>query len=208
MKPSTLSPELIPRSRRRYYLLGLLALAVGLAVALYARHVFQTVPPAVAVTDTAGVAQFNFRVTGIPVPGVVPGLRAKVLLDPQALAGAHGTVTVDLSRLSTGLALRDEHARGYLGVVAHPTATFTLDRLDGLTAIAPGERKSGVARGTLLLNGRPHALQAPIDLDFTRPAALEVAAHFNVAFKDYAIDIPGADPATDVTAKFRLPVAP
>lgn len=209
LQTSATPPAVTPRSRRPLFLLlGALLLAGLLAAGVYAWRVFHTTPPAVAVTDAAGVAQFNFRVTGIPVPGVVSGVRAKVLLDPQALAGAHGTVTVDLAKLSTGLALRDEHARNYLGVAAHPVATFTLTGLDGLSTIAPGERKSGFARGTLLLNGRPHVLKAPIDLDFSRPAALEVATHFNVAFADYAIDIPGADPATDVTAKFRLPVAP
>ena len=182
-------------------------IVVGLLVGgIYAYRVFSAKPKTVAVTMAAGVAEFNFRVTAIPVPGMVPGLRASVQLDPNALGQTHGIITADLNKLDTGLALRDQHAKDYLGVAAHPTAVFQLDKLEGLTRIAAGEHQQGVAVGTLTLNGTKHAVRAPVELDYTKAGAVHVTAHFDVAFQDYAISIPGADPKTDVTAKFQLPV--
>lgn len=193
------------RSRRRYYLI-LVGLALATLLILYGLRVFTSMPAPVAVTATSGVAQFNFRVTGIPVPGVVPGLQAKVQLDPEHMATTHGTITADLAKLNTGLALRDEHARNYLGVAAHPTATFALSKLEGLDRIAPGEHKAGYAVGTLSVNGAMRPVKAPIEFDFTNVQVLAVSTHFNLAFQDYNIDIPGADPQTDISAKFQLPV--
>jgi polyisoprenoid-binding protein YceI len=189
-------------------MLGLLIVVVALAGGIFAYRVFNTAPTPVAVTETSGVAQFNFRVTGIPVPGVVPGLQATVQLNPNTLAATTGIVRADLTKLNTGLALRDEHAKDYLGVAAHSTATFAIEKLEGLTTIAPGERKSGSVHGKLSLNGTQKQIKAPIDLDYTKKEGIAVSAHFNVAFKDYAISIPGADENTDITATFLLPTKP
>ena len=196
------------RLRRLLPIIGVLAVAGLLAGGIYAYRVFSAKPKAVAVTTAAGVAEFNFRVTAIPVPGMVPGLRASVQLDPNALGQTHGVVTADLTKLNTGLALRDQHAKEYLGVATHPTAKFQLDKLEGLTRIASGEHQKGFAVGTLTLNGTKHAVRAPIELDYTKAGAVDVTAHFDVTFQDYAISIPGADPKTDVSAKFQLPVTP
>lgn len=87
-------------------------IVVGLLVGgIYAYRVFFAKPKAVAVTLAAGVAEFNFRVTAIPVPGMVPGLQASVQLDLNVLGQTHGTITADLGKLDTGLALRDQHAK-------------------------------------------------------------------------------------------------
>jgi polyisoprenoid-binding protein YceI len=182
--------------------LGLAALGSG------AVYVLSTQPRPVAVSDGSGVAQFNFRVTGIPVPGVVPGVKVQASWIPRALATATATVKVNLAALDTGIALRDTHAKEFLGVHAHPQATFTLKSLGGLNSLKAGQSAAIVARGVLNLNGVDHTVSAPTSLALDAAGRqLNVTTHFDVAFADYNISIPGADPKTDVTVKFRLPTS-
>ncbi len=196
-------------SRRRLWIVAGVVVALGAAaLGAGAVYVFSTQPVQVAVTDTAGVANFNFRVTGIPVPGVVSGVQVKAAWNPNALEGSKATVTVPLEKLNTGIALRDEHAKNYLGVKAHPQATFKLDSLEGFSKLSAGQSVQGKAKGIFNLNGVDHALTAPTTLTLDAAGKkLEVTTKFDVAFSDYKISIPGADPKTDVTVKFRLPTS-
>jgi len=195
--------------RRRLWIVAGTVVALGAAVlGAGAVYVFSTQPPQVAVTDNSGVANFNFRVTGIPVPGVVSGIKVQAAWNPNALEGSKASVTVPLEKLNTGIALRDEHAKNYLGVAKHPLATFKLDTLEGFGKLSAGQRAEGFAKGIFNLNGVDHALTAPTTLSLDAAGKkLEVTTHFDVAFADYQISIPGADPKTDVTVKFRLPTS-
>ena len=196
-------------NRRRLWIIASTVMALG-AVALSAGavYVFSTQPQQVAVTDTSGVAHFNFRVTGIPVPGVVSGVKVQATWNPNALEHAKASVTVPLKKLSTGIQLRDEHAKNYLGVGQHPVATFKLDTLEGFGKLSAGQRAKGRAKGIFNLNGVDHPLNAPTTLALDAAGQkLEVTTHFDVAFSDYHISIPGADPKTDVTVQFRLPTS-
>jgi len=199
------------RPRRAPWMIaGAALLALGTAVlGAGAVHVYTTRPPQVAVQEGAGVANFNFRVTGIPVPGVVPGVRVQARWRPAALSSTTATVTLNLKALDTGIALRDEHARTFLGVPAHPTATFRLGALEGAARVAPGQVAHVTARGVLTLNGVSRDVRAPTTLTLNSAGTtLDVKAEFGVTFADHGISIPGADPTTDVQVRFRLPVTP
>lgn len=195
----------IRRPRRAALLVGvaLTALALGAAGNLY----LGAGPKPITVTDAQGAATFNFRVTGIPVPGQVGGVKPNLTFDARHLAGTRGTVTVDLNTLNTGIALRDEHAKNFLGVKAHPQTVFVLNRLSGVSALRPGETRQATVSGTLDLNGVTVPLSAPATLAYLADgSAISVKTTFNVSFKDHHIAIPGADPQTDVNVAFRLPV--
>jgi len=206
-----IAPPVVPAKPRRPRLLriGSTLLALGVAVlGAGAVYVFSTQPPQIAVSDDTGVANFNFRVTGIPVPGVVPSVHVKAHWSPASLGTATATINVDLKKLSTGIALRDQHAKEFLGVGQHPTATFKLQSLSGVKNLQPGEHTQAIANGVINLNGLDHPLKAPTTLRLnTAGDRLDVTTTFDVAFNDYKINIPGADPKTDVTVKFRLPVS-
>jgi len=195
--------------RRRLWIVAGTVVALGAAaLGAGAVYVFSSQPQQVAVTDASGVAHFNFRVTGIPVPGIVSGVGVQASWNPNALENSKASVTVPLEKLNTGIALRDEHAKNYLDVGQHPQATFKLESLEGFGKLSAGQRAEGHAKGIFNLNGVDHALSAPTTL--TLDAAghkLEVTTHFDVAFSDYHISIPGADPKTDVTVQFRLPTS-
>jgi polyisoprenoid-binding protein YceI len=147
--------------------------------------------------------EFNFFVTLIPVPGKVNGLSADLNFDSSNLAKTSGTIKVKLAKLDTGIALRDEHARGYLGVDKHPNAIFTLNHIEGVKALEAGKESTGIAVGSFDLNGIQHALKAPITLKL-EGQRINVSTQFNVTLADHKIEIFGADPKVDVTVKFAL----
>ncbi|WP_309570114.1 YceI family protein [Deinococcus sp.] len=197
-------PALLQRRSVRIGL-GLAALSLG-AAAIGLNAYLGAGPQPITVTDASGAATFNFRVTGIPVPGQLGEVHPQLTFDPRHLGATTGSVTVDLTKLNTGIALRDRHARNFIGAPAHPQATFTVTSVIGLNTIRPGQTISGTVAGQLDLNGVSVPLNAPITLTYPQgDPVITVKTAFNVVFKDHHITIPGADPQTDVKVEFRLP---
>ncbi len=60
-----------------------MALGAGVAANLY----LGAGPQPFTVTDAQGAATFNFRVTGIPVPGQLGGVKPDLTFSPQNLSG-------------------------------------------------------------------------------------------------------------------------
>jgi polyisoprenoid-binding protein YceI len=157
-----------------------------------------------SVTSTpAASAEFNFRVTLIPVPGKVNAVTAALSVDPKNLSKTSGKVSVNLTKLDTGIGLRDEHARGYIGADKHPNAVFTLVKITGATTLEAGKEISATAVGQFDLNGISKPLSAPITLRL-EGNRINVSTSFDVTLADHKIEIPGADPKVDVKVNFSL----
>lgn len=208
MNELTVSRSLVVRLRRRprLLLIGASLGALGLAVlGAGTVYVFSTRPVPAVVSGSSGVAGFNFRVTGIPVPGVVPGVQVHATWTPASLKLSTAIVQVDLRKLNTGIALRDRHAREFLGVNRHPVAVFRLGSIQGVGSLKAGQQVQALTRGVLTLNGMDHPLVSSSTLALNRAGTtLDVITRFDVVFSEYGITIPGADPKTDVTVQFRL----
>ena len=153
-------------------------------------------------TPTAS-AEFNFRVTLIPVPGKINAVSANLNFDPKNLSKTNGKVLINLAKLDTGIGLRDEHARGYIGADKHPHAIFTLKSISGITRLEAGKEGKGIAVGQFDLNGISRPLSAPISLKL-EGKRINVSTTFNVTLADHKIEIPGADPKVDVKVNFTL----
>ncbi|WP_420597457.1 YceI family protein [Deinococcus sp.] len=207
------SPALADASVSRRSTPSRLALIVGGALVLGAATLFGiqfylgSGPAPIVVTNTSGAATFNFRVTGIPVPGKIEGVKPNLTFSPNNLAAAKGSISLGLATLNTGIALRDKHARNFLGVAEHPTAIFTLSKLNTATRITPGQTLSGTADGSLSLNGVSVPLKAPITLtEAADGSVIDVSTAFNVTFTQHNISIPGGDPQSDIKVFFKLPL--
>ncbi len=148
-------------------------------------------------------AEFNFRVTLIPVPGKIKAVSANLNFDPKNISKTSGKVSVNLAKLDTGIGLRDEHARGYLGAEKHPNAVFTLVKITGATRLEVGKEVKGTAVGHFDLNGISTPLSAPITLRL-EGNRITVSTAFDVTLADHKIEIPGADPKVDVKVNFTL----
>jgi polyisoprenoid-binding protein YceI len=156
------------------------------------------------VTSTpAATAEFNFRVTLIPVPGKVNAVTAALNVDPKNLNKTSGKVSVNLTKLDTGIGIRDEHARGYIGAEKHPNAVFTLVKITGLNSLEIGKEVTATAVGQFDLNGISTPLSAPITLKL-EGNRIKVSTSFDVTLADHKIEIPGADPKVDVKVNFSL----
>ena len=205
--PLALAPTSTRRPARRLALAALAVLGLGALAGMGLNSFLGRGPAEVTVTDTSGAASFNFRVTGIPVPGKIEGVTPKLTFSVDRLGAASGTVSLGLNSLDTGIALRDRHAREFLGVAAHPRALYTLKRLNVASRIRPGQTLSGSAEGTLSLNGVSVPLNSPITLqEAADGSAITVKTAFNVNFVRHHIRIPGADADTDIKVVFRLPL--
>ncbi|MFB9993049.1 YceI family protein [Deinococcus oregonensis] len=176
-----------------------LTLAFGSLAAAQMAH------PYAAVT-AAGTpqAQFNFRVTLIPVPGRVQQVTASLKLDLLRPQDVSGSVQVPLNTLMTGIKLRDEHARNYLKAGQFPFATFRVGKLSGVPALPVGQEVSGQVSGTFSLAGVTRPLSAPVTLRREASGRINVSTHFNIPLNDYGIHIRGADKNTDVRLMFAV----
>jgi polyisoprenoid-binding protein YceI len=177
-------------------------LAAFLTTALTVTALAVNQPYTVSNTPNAS-AEFNFRVTLIPVPGHINAVSAKLNLDPKNLAKTSGSVSVNLAKLETGIGLRDEHARGYLGADKHLNAVFNLSRITGITTLEAGKEIKATAIGTFDLNGIATPLSAPITLKL-QGKRINVSTMFDVTLNDHNISIPGSDPKVDVKVNFTL----
>ncbi|WP_082869643.1 YceI family protein [Deinococcus puniceus] len=149
-------------------------------------------------------AQFNFRVTLIPVPGRVQQVTATLKLDPLRPQDVTGTVRVPLKTLMTGIKLRDEHARNYLKAGQFPLATFRVGKLSGITALPVGQEVSGRVNGEFTLAGVTRPLSAPVTLRREASGRITVATQFDIPLGEYGVQIRGADKNTDVRLMFAV----
>lgn len=210
-----LAPE--PAARRLSLapicLLGAAVLGLGIAGG-YAAHTVRpghqaparTVAASVAALQTTvprPVVRFNLHLGPVPVPGTLNRLTARLTPDFDHLGRTRGTVQASLAALATGIDLRDEHARTYLGAGNHPTAVFALDRFVGPERIRDGQTVRGQVRGRLTLNGLTRPLSAPVRLQ-RHGQRLDVLTRFQVTLADHRIKVPGADPNVGTEVRFSV----
>jgi polyisoprenoid-binding protein YceI len=180
-----------------------LAIALGTLLALSLTAGLAANQGYTAAKTPEAKAEFNFRVTLIPVPGTVKAVEAKINFDPKNLAAISGSVTVDLTKLETGIGLRDQHAKDALDAEHFPKAIFKIKSLKGLKTLEANKDYKATAVGDFTLKGVSKSLEAPIELKFDGKN-VNVSTAFDVLIADHKIEIPGADPKVDVKVNFTL----
>ncbi len=104
----------------------------------------------------------------VEVPGRFTDAKGKFSFDDGALQqGLAGALTINLGSWDSGLELRDTRVKDlFFQVVQHPTATFTLDGIDGVPAegVAIGHEVEATATGTLYMGGSNTGVEARVKL--------------------------------------------
>ena len=173
-----------------------------LRVSLFLGVSLTTVLAAAKFTQTGG-ANAAFIATG------PAGLKIEGKTNEVTASESDGklNVVVDLTKVATGIDLRDEHMRKALGTDKCPKATLVVAR-DQLTLPADGEEKSGTADGQLTL----HCVTKPVKVSYSSKNSGGVRAaqgSVPVNMKDFGIEPPtyagvGVKPDVKINVKFSI----
>jgi polyisoprenoid-binding protein YceI len=151
----------------------------------------------------SGRAEFAYRVTLIPVKGSTGDLKASASVDLLHLKTSAAQVSVALGQLSTGIGLRDRHAREALGAAEYPNVSFVLSSLSDVDSVSDGQSVTVTGQGRFTLKGVTKPLKVPIVL--TRQGQqLRVATTFQIHPQDYGVNVIGADGTTNIKVAFIL----
>ena len=138
-----------------------------------------------------------------------PGVGGTLTLDPGAPKGAKGTIKVDLTPLSSGVAKRDEDARSpqYLDPApeANRYAVFEITSIEVPGPLDPGRETSAKVKGLLTIKGKsvetvseargtyvkltPEQAEAQKRFGFTTDN-LKVRAQFTTSFTNHGMQVP------------------
>ena len=143
-----------------------------------------TISAAAKVTQH-GAASAHFRAVG-PAGMKIDGTTADVTATDD---GSHVLVTVDLTKLETGIALRDNHMRDkYLEVGKYPKAMLSVDA-------ASLKRPSGTNPENFTGTGQftVHGQTKPASFQYTAERyqnGLKITGTVNIMLTDYGIAVP------------------
>jgi len=125
---------------------------------------------------------------------------------------------VPVGSFKTGIAMRDGHVGDALGKTEHPTAVFTLDRVESVSADAlePNKGVDVTGSGTLELNGVKKTLPVTTRITYVpkggpfsqlRPGNfVKLVAHFEVTLADFGVKATGPVLALQVAPTVQVTV--
>ena len=130
-------------------------------------------------------AKAHFHASG-PAGMAIDGSTTDVAVTDD---GTSLKVVVTLSKLETGVKLRDEHTREkYLEVGKYPTATLTVAR-SALKFPSDGASSTGDAQGTMNIHGKDKAVTFHYSAT-KKGAAISVSGNVALDITDYGINVP------------------
>ena len=136
----------------------------------------------------------------------IGGATADLLVSEDAAGNV--IVTVPLSNLTTGIALRDHHMKEkYLEVAKYPAATLTIARAT-LNLPASGQKFEGDAPAVLALHGKTRPVSVHYDTT-AEGAGFSTHGKFRINMNEFGISVPSylgvtVKPDVDVSASFRV----
>ena len=102
--------------------------------------------------------------------------------------GTQLTVTVRLTRLTTGIALRDRHTRDHLDVAHHGTAQLVVPLAS--LRVPTGAATSGTARGTLRIKGRTQPVSFTYRAERASNGQVRVHGTARIDYTTFGIQVP------------------
>lgn len=128
------------------------------------------------------------------IVGRVSAVAGNLEIDPSGNgSGAVAQINVDLTKLNTGIELRDEHMRkNHLETATYPEAVFTLTTLTiPAGSLIEGVRTMVTANGTLELHGVTAEIQPEVYLTLNSTAnTMRIEANFSITLQQFKIDRP------------------
>jgi len=142
----------------------------------------------------ANLVKFESKAPVETFEGKTHSVSGTLDLDPAALTDSVTlSVSVEMTKLETGIALRDKDMReNHLHCKKYPTATFHAGKIveGGGGALTAGKPKHVTLAGQLTIHGVTKDVQVPVDLTWDGMASVKIASEFPVALADYSIPRP------------------
>lgn len=145
-----------------------------ISAAALATAVLLAAAPAMAASRTFAVdtdkhspneVSFTSKAAIVKFTGRTAKLSGDAKIDVDNVATSSGTLSIPLTTLDTGIAMRNEHMKGAIQAEQFPTATFKFTDIkvagNKLKTNAPVE---GTATGTMTLHGVTKTLNVPVEL--------------------------------------------
>lgn len=146
-------------------------------------------------------ASFTSRAALVRLTGRTSKVGGEATIPLQNVAKAAGVITVDLSNMDTGIALRNEHMRGMIDADKFPIAVFKFASIK-----VPGNQLksnmtvTGQASGFMAFHGVTRSMVAPVELTYLPEPEkkyragdwVQLSSRFKLKLSDYGIELPGA----------------
>lgn len=135
-----------------------------------------------SVTDQSLII-FKIRHFGAVVEGRFPKLSSKIRFHPDSLLNSYFNISIDASKVNTGIGLRDRHLQNedYFAVKSYPELMFSSAKISRI----PGAN-TFILTGDLVIKGISKGLTFPFTMEKMGNGYL-FFAKFNVNRKDFAV---------------------
>ena len=144
-------------------------------------------------------ASFTSKALFVEFSGTTSQMNGDVKVPVQDVAKASGSMTVDLTSLDTGIAMRNQHMRGFLETDKYPTGTFVVQKISVPgNKLKPNAEVAGTATGKMTLHGVTRTITVPVQLAFLPQLEeneqvndwLRISSSFKLKMSDYGIKLP------------------
>lgn len=130
-------------------------------------------------------------------------------VDPANLSTARGTITVPVSSIETGIALRDEHLHSaeWLDAAGHPNATFEITGVEGASALEANAETRVTLVGRFTLHGVTREVRAQARVRWDGAGRIDARARFRLRLSDFGVSINAAvenKVSNDIQVQIRL----
>jgi polyisoprenoid-binding protein YceI len=143
-------------------------------------------------SDSESRVQFVSDAPLEKISGVGHKLSGDVEFDAANLAGAKGTIELDVASIKTNVDLRDEHLRGpdWLDAAKYPKIKFEIKKVEGAAALTPNQPADLKIHGKLSMHGVTRDEVATAKVRWNPADGAKVTAQFKVNLTNYKVSVP------------------
>lgn len=126
------------------------------------------------------------------ITGVGHKVTGDVEFDPAAVQATKGTLELDVASIKTNVDLRDEHLRGpdWLDAKKYPKIKFEIKKVEGPSALKPGEQAEIKVHGKLSMHGVTRDEVATTKVRWVPSDGVKVQSQFKVNLTNYKVSVP------------------
>jgi len=136
-------------------------------------------------------AEFHAEDTYDSFDGKTGAVSGSIVADPAKPAASSVTLSIDMSTLDTGVALRNKEMKDiYLQTGKFPTASFKSVSVAGPASVAAGTPADVNVTGDFTLHGVTKRMTFPVRVVLLADGRIHATTNFKVKMPDFGINVP------------------